>query len=409
MNTWTSLLWKQQCKKTDRGGNQLYFVGIDISKFKHDCAIVDELGDVITPSWSFQNDREGFSLLKELLDALDGEKKIGLEATGHYGQNLKLFLENNDFSFMEFNPLLINRFVHSKSLRKTKTDSIDALMIAQYLMTVEYKPYPPSFYTLEKLKSLTRFRDSLIRQRSKQLVELTNILDKVFPEFKSFFKGRFSATALYILFHYASPEKISNMNSKSYEPLRRLSRGRFSMVDFVELKTLARNTVGSTCDYLLQEMEITIDIYNQLQSKVEEIELQIHNCVLGLTPPMLTIPGIGVASAAVILSEFGDLSKFNSPSKLLSFAGMEPGYFQSGTSESTGKMVKHGSSHLRYAMMNCAQTVINNEPTFAAYYAKKRAEGKEHRVALTHVAKKLLRVIYTLQTKELSYNPDLVR
>lgn len=387
----------------------MYFVGIDISKFKHDCAIVDELGDVITPSWSFQNDREGFSLLKELLDALDGKKKIGLEATGHYGQNLKLFLENNDFSFIEFNPLLINQFVHSKSLRKTKTDSIDALMIAQYLMTVEYKPYPPSFYTLERLKSLTRFRDNLIRQRSKQLVELTNILDKVFPEFKPFFKGRFSATALYILSHYASPEKISNMNSKSYEQLRRLSRGRFSMVDFVELKTLARNTVGSTCDYLLQEMEITIDIYNQLQSKVEEIELHIHDCVLGLTPPMLTIPGIGVASAAVILSEFGDLSKFNSPSKLLSFAGMEPGYFQSGTSESTGKMVKHGSSHLRYAMMNCAQTVINNEPTFAAYYAKKRAEGKEHRVALTHVAKKLLRVIYTLQTKELSYNPDLVR
>ena len=387
----------------------MYFVGIDISKFKHDCAIVDELGDVITPSWSFQNDREGFSLLKELLDALDGKKKIGLEATGHYGQNLKLFLENNDFSFMEFNPLLINRFVHSKSLRKTKTDSIDALMIAQYLMTVEYKPYPPSFYTLEKLKSLTRFRDSLIRQRSKQLVELTNILDKVFPEFKPFFKGRFSATALYILSHYASPEKISNMNSKSYEPLRHLSRGRFSMVDFVELKTLVRNTVGSTSDYLLQEMEITIDIYNQLQSKVEEIELQIHDCVLDLAPPMLTIPGIGAASAAVILSEFGDLSKFNSPSKLLSFAGMEPGYFQSGTSESTGKMVKHGSSHLRYAMMNCAQTVINNEPTFAAYYAKKRAEGKEHRVALTHVAKKLLRVIYTLETKELSYNPDLVR
>ena len=387
----------------------MYFVGIDVSKFKHDCAIIDELGTVITPSWSFQNDCEGFSLFRELLDSLDGEKKIGLEATGHYGQNLKMFLENNGFSFMEFNPLLINRFVRSKSLRKTKTDSIDALMIAQYLMTVEYKPYPPSFYTLEKLKSLTRFRDSLIRQRSKQLVELTNILDKVFPEFKPFFKGRFSATALYILSHYASPEKISNMNSKSYESLRRLSRGKFSMVNLVELKTLARNTVGSTSDYLLQEMEIIIDIYNQLQSKVEEVEQQINDCVLVIDPPMLTIPGIGVSSAAVILSEFGDFSKFNSPSKLLSFAGLEPGYFQSGTSESTGKMVKHGSSHLRYAIINCAQTVINNEPTFAAYYAKKRAEGKEHRVALTHVAKKLLRVIYTLQMKEVPYNPDLVR
>ena len=395
--------------KYNKRRKPMYFVGIDISKFKHDCAIIDELGDVITPSWSFQNDCEGFSLFRELLDALDGEKKIGLEATGHYGQNLKLFLENNGFTFMEFNPLLINRFVRSKSLRKTKTDSIDALMIARYLMTVEYKPYPPSFYTFEKLKSLTRFRDSLIRQRSKQLVELTNILDKVFPEFKPFFKGKFSVTALYILAHYASPEKISNMNSKSYESLRRLSRGRFSMVDFVELKSLARNTVGATNDYLLQEMEITIDIYNQLQSKVEEIEQQINDCVLVLDPPILTIPGIGVSSAAVILSEFGDFSKFSSPSKLLSFAGMEPRYFQSGTSECTGKMVKHGSSHLRYAIMNCAQTVINNEPTFAAYYAKKRAEGKGHRVALSHIAKKLLRVIYTLQTKELTYNPEFIR
>ena len=116
----------------------MYFVGIDISKFKHDCAVIDELGDTVTPSWSFSNDWEGFSHLKALLDSLKGEKKIGLEATGHYGQNLKLFLESNGFTFMEFNPLLVSRFVRSKSLRNTKTDSIDALSIAHYVMTVEY-------------------------------------------------------------------------------------------------------------------------------------------------------------------------------------------------------------------------------------------------------------------------------
>ena len=160
----------------------MYFVGIDISKFKHDCAIIDELGDVITPSWSVQNDRGASTTLlsgytgRELLDALEGEKKIGLESTGHYGQNLKLFLENNGFSFMEFNPLLVNRFVRSKSLRKTKTDSIDALMIAQYLMTVEYKPYPPSFYTLEKLKSLTRF---LVIQLYWSVLEFTRMQRKL--------------------------------------------------------------------------------------------------------------------------------------------------------------------------------------------------------------------------------------
>lgn len=124
---------------------------------------------------------------------------------------------------------------------------------------------------------------------------------------------------------------------------------------------------------------------------------------------MLTVPGIGVDSAAVILAEFGDFSKFQNPSQMLSFAGMEPGYFQSGTSESTGKMVKHGPSFLRYALINCTQTVINYEPTFAQYYAKKRAEGKPYRVALTHTAKKLIRVIFTLQTRNITYDSDSVR
>ena len=387
----------------------MYFVGIDISKFKHDCAIIDELGDVITSSWSFNNDCEGFSLFRELLNALDGEKKIGFESTGHYGHNLKMFLESNNFSFMEINPLLITRFVRGKSLRKTKTDTLDAQSIAQYLMTVEYKPYPPSFYHMDQLKSLTRFRDSLVRQHSRQLVELTNILDKVFPEFKPFFDGRFSGTALYILAHYQSPEKIANMNAKSYEALRKKSRGKFSMVKFAQLKALAKNTVGRSDDYLLKQMEITIDIENQLDAKIDEITFQISECIRGLNPPILTIPGIGEQTAAIILSEYGDINKFEGPAQMLSFAGLEPGYFQSGQAEHGGHMVKHGSSHLRYALMNACLPLITFEPVFAEYYAKKRSEGKPHRVALTHVAKKLLRVIYTLQTKNISYDPMMIR
>ena len=386
----------------------MYFVGIDISKFKHDCAILDELGDVITSSWSFNNDCEGFSQFKQLLQALGGEQKIGFESTGHYGQNLKLFLESNGFSFMEINPLLISRFVRSKSLRNTKTDTLDAEYIAQYLMTVEYKPYPPSFYHMDKLKSLTRFRDSLVRQRSRQLVELTNILDKVFPEFKPFFDGHFSATALYILANYQSPEKISNLNAKSYEILRRKSRGRFTMAKFVQLKALAKNTVGRSDDFLLQQLDMILDIHAQLDSKISEVEGQIQECIMGINPPILTIPGIGYLSAAVILSEYGDFSKFENPSKMLSFAGLEPGYFQSGQSEHTGHMVKHGSSYLRYALLNACLPLITNEPVFAEYYAKKRAEGKPYRVALTHVAKKLLRVIYTLQTKNIPYDSALI-
>jgi len=385
----------------------MYFIGIDISKFKHDCAVLDEIGDLIMPSWSFANDCEGFSTLRDFLNSLEGEKRIGLESTNHYGQNLKLFLESNGFTFMEFNPLLISRFVRSKSLRNTTNHSISAQNIARYVMTVEYKPCPPSFYHLDKLKSLTRFRNSLVRQRSRQLVDLTTVLDKTFPEFKPFFKGRLSVTALYILSNYQTSEKIANM--RAYEPLRKLSRGHFTMSHFVQLKILAKNSVGASSDYLIGQMEILLELYNQINAKVDELDGQIKDCIRGIDPPCLSLPGIGGLSAAIILSEFGDFSKFQNPSKMLSFAGMEPGYFQSGQSEFTGHMVKHGSSQLRYTLMNGCLPLIAHEPVFAEYYAKKRAGGKTHRVALTHVAEKLLRVIYTLQTKNVRYDPNLIR
>ena len=124
---------------------------------------------------------------------------------------------------------------------------------------------------------------------------------------------------------------------------------------------------------------------------------------------MLSIPGIGPFSAAVILSEYGDINNFDSPAKMLSFAGLEPGYYQSGVSEHTGKMVKHGSGHLRATLMNCCLPLISHDLIFAQYYSKKRAEGKSHRVALSHVAKKLVRVIYTLQTKNTTYDSSLIR
>jgi hypothetical protein len=98
------------------------------------------------------------------------------------------------------------------------------------------------------------------------------------------------------------------------------------MSTFILLKILAKNTVGG------------------LDAKIQEIEGQVIECIKGINPPMLSIPGIGALSAAIILSE-----KYENPSKMLSFAGLEPEYFQS---RHTGRMVKHGSSHLCYALMN---------------------------------------------------------
>ena len=145
----------------------MYFVGIDISKYKHDCFICTETGEVIEENLSFKNTNEGFQQLLNLLKSLDNSQtiRIGFEATGHYGINLKLSLEKNNYSFMEFNPNLVKQFIKSQTLRKTKTDKKDATWITRYLISVDYKPHPSQFYHKFTLKSLSRKRDKLVFQR----------------------------------------------------------------------------------------------------------------------------------------------------------------------------------------------------------------------------------------------------
>ena len=337
------------------------------------------------------------------------EIRIGFEATSHYCINLKLFLEKNHHSFMELNPLLIRQFVNAQTLRRTKTDSIDCQAIAKYMTTIEYKPYPTGFYHMYSLKSLTRLRDSLIRQRSRHMVQLTNVLDHIFPEYKPFFSNRFSVTSIYILDKYRTVSAIANMNAKSYDHLHSISRGRFSMDKFFALKNLAKNTIGESNEVFELELDMLLDLYHTISSKIDEVDGKIYEIISILKPQTMTIRGIGYISAASIIAEFGDINRFKGPAQMLSFAGLEPGYYQSGLAEYGGHMVKRGSPYLRCAILNVCLPLTQHNPIFAEYYHKKRAEGKPHRVALSHVAKKLIRVIYTLETKNIPYNEDLLK
>lgn len=386
----------------------MIYIGIDISKYKHDCFICSNTGEVIIENLSFENNKKGFQKFADLLKPYDNSNvHIGMEATGHYGLNLKLFLEKNNYSFMEFNPLLVKEFAKSLTLRKTKTDKVDATIICQKLMSVPYKPNSKLFYHKYSIKSLTRLRETLIKQRSKYLVQVTNILDILFPEFKPFFSNRFSNTSLFILNKYKNTEKIAKM--KDFESINKISHGRFSYAKFIKLKELAKNTIGESNENFEFELQIILNLYYEIDSKIDSIDKKISTIIKELNPPTLSIPGIGVISCASIISEFGDISKFNSPAQMLSFAGLEPGVIESGTISSKGKMVKRGSGYLRHSIMNVAMTVIANNHTFYEYYYKKRSEGKCHRVALSHVCKKIIRVIYMLETKNIQFDPSLLR
>ena len=388
-----------------------YFVGIDISKYKHDCCIIHAADQSVVAKFTFQNDMDGFQQLIISLNSLSSPEniRIGFESTAHYALNLELFLEKAHHSFMEVNPVLISEFKKSTSLRRTKTDSIDCESIARWLMTVEYKPHSKGFYHAYSLKSLTRLRDRLVRQRSFYLVKITNVLDHTFPEFKPFFRGRFSKTALYLLENYGSAEKMVHMNSSSYEKLRSLSRGKFSPQQFLALRSLAANTVGVNNSIFDTELNCLLTLYKDVAEQVSVLEAQIHKLIEEVHPHYMSIPGIGPLSAAVIYAEYGDISNFSTPAQMLAFAGLEPGISQSGNEEHGGRMVKRGSSQLRYVLMNCALPLIRFDMTFAAYYARKRTEGKPHRVAMSHVAKKLVRVIFALEKQNTDFNTQVLR
>ena len=389
----------------------MYFIGIDISKYKHDCCIISAADQKVVSKVTIKNNKSGFDELLTIINSLSNPEdiRIGFESTAHYALNLELFLENSLLTFMEVNPVLISEYKKSKTLRRTKTDSVDCESIARWLMTVEYKPHSKGFYHAYSLKSLTRLRDKLIRQRSFYLVKITNVLDHTFPEFKPFFNERLSKTALYLLENYGSAEKMARMNSASYEKLRSLSRGKFSPQQFLQLKELAANTVGVNNSIFDVELNSLLSLYKSLVKEIDTIEKEINKLIEEVHPHYMSIPGIGPLSAAVIYSEYGDISNFSNPSQMLAFAGIEPGINDSGTESHGGRMVKRGSSQLRYTLINCCLPLIRFDMTFATYYAKKRGEGKPHRVAITHVAKKLIRVIYALERQDIDFNAQKLR
>lgn len=387
-----------------------YHVGIDVSKRKHDVFAMDQDGAVALKPFQIRNDAEGFSNLLKSLEAL-GDKAgvaICMESTGHYHKAVYGFLTDNGYSPSVVNPYLVSAFVRGTTLRKEKNDRADAIALARYSLEKGPAPGESQSDALEQLKSLTRARDRLIRERSDKIVVITNCLDRIFPEFTGFFEVK-SAVARLILSKKADAESIASMTPAFMERARKLSR-RASALKIQSLKEAASKTVGRPDPAASAIISATIPVLESVDEAVGRIEGEIKAIMSGMEEHVSSIPGISAISAAAILGEYGDVSRFGNPGKMLAFAGLESSHSQSGQSDSHGKMVKRGSPHLRYVLMNVAITAKNWNQVLAEYYNKKHVtEGKKRRVALNHVAKKLIRIIWKLQTEGIDFDASKLR
>lgn len=387
----------------------MIYVGIDVSKDKHDCFITNSDGKVLFKAFTIPNNRLGFEELYQRIEtvATDLSKvKVGLEATGHYSYNILGFLLDKGLTTFVINPLHTNLYRKSLSLRKTKTDKVDAHTIATMLMSdVNLKSYSDISYHNEELKSLTRYRFDKVKERSKLKISISRLVTILFPELEKLVSTLHTASVYALLFEYPGATLIANVHlTRLTNLLEGSSRGRYKKDTAIMFREAARTSIGSIMPAKSLELKHTIKLIQELDSEIDEIESEIKRIMDKINSPILSIPGISYRMGAMIIAEIGDFSRFDSPDKILAYAGLSPSTYQSGQFESSyAHMEKRGSRYLRYALFNATKFVCNWDQTFASYLAKKRAEGKHYYVAISHAAKKLVRVIYQLEKSGQSY------
>ena len=292
-----------------------------------------------------------FSLCDDFSDI-----EIGLESTGHYSNNLVNFLHDKRLSVKVFNPLLVQRLRKAATLRRTKTDKADAKFLATMLYGDDSKPVGKSLSQIEELKTLTRHRFRLVKATSKHRQHVSRLVTLVFPEIASVFCSTSLVTVRELLMQFPSADAIAKADIRCLTNLLWIaSKHRFGRDKAEEIRNLARISIGTSNRGTSFELQQHLQAVNFLKQQVKELDAQIKAIMDEINSPILTIPGISYTLGAMILSEIGDIKNFANPAKLLAFAGLDPSCYQSGNfNADRTPMVKHGSSYLRYALIQAS-------------------------------------------------------
>ncbi len=380
----------------------MYYLGIDIGKNNHEAGFIRDDGSHVGKSLRFTNTQEGFQKLLQFLEQRLPEQEsfcVGMEATGHYWLALYSFLREQGFVLHVINPIQSDS-LRNFHIRQQKTDSVDCFLVAEVIRFGKFSETHLADEDILVLRNLARFRESLKDSCADYKRQVITVLDQVFPEYDTLFSSIFGESSKAFLKTYGTPDQVVEVNTKSLATLlRKASRGRHSTDKAREIKSLAANSVGLTlcADAFAFQIRILIEQIEFTEKQIDEIDKKISKQLKKLNSVILTIPGVGPATGAIILGEIGDIGRFSNPKKLVAFAGIDPTSYQSGNFVGQhNRLSKKGSPYLRRAVWMSALIAARYDPVFKAFYEKKRREGKAHGTALGAVARKLLYTIHAV-------------
>lgn len=391
----------------------MFYIGIDIAKKNHEASIIDSSGKSLSKSISFPNSTKGIEKFNNFIAEFGVTTNnciIGMEATGHYWIGLFSYIVDLGFTCYVINPIQSDAF-RKMYVRQTKNDSVDSFIIAQIMRFGEFSISNFSDENTFALRNLTRYRFALVDECSDWKRKLVAILDQVFPEYSSLFSNIYGVASKELLSKYPLPEDMLSIPAEELgNLLYECSKGRLGINKAEEIQSRARETFGikfAKRSFSFQIKQIISQI-SFLEEQLKEIEIEISCLLEDICPVITTITGIGSVLGASIVSEIGNISRFERANQLVAYAGLDTRIKQSGDFSATNtKLSKRGSPYLRRSIWLAATVAAFKDPALSIYYQGLRARGKAHGTAIGAVARKLTNIIFAVLRDQKPYTPNI--
>lgn len=373
-------------------------VGIDIAKSKFDYRIITEGNDRLSKG-SCQMNHEGFH--KFIADPnISKDAMFVMESTALYHIPLLNFLKEKGFDAHCVNPLLVKKQIMADSLRRTKTDSADALSIANY-GKLHYDFLKEQRNRMDdEVKAIARRRQQIVEDIARTKTQLKADLAVAWPEILTV--DIFTDSMLNFLSNYGcAAEVLASTDEDILKTLVLKGKGRGIKISISDIKKLAENSIGVIyrSDMVKDSAEKLVYLDNR-ESKLTEIlyahEQEVHSKEIEI---LTSIPGIGDKTACQFMAEIEDIKNFGTYQKLIAFAGTDPAIYQSGQQSTSGHITKHGNANLRRVCYIMATKCVAWNPILNNYYTKKRTEGFPHRKAMIATINKMIKIIFILLTR----------
>jgi transposase len=348
-------------------------VGLDVSKGEsHVQAFLDKRKPY-RKCFSIKHDVDGLGYLLKFLQEIekltDGvSPSVVLESTGHYHIPVIQFLEEQNYVYIIVNPLISHRAKNS-SLRKVKTDAVDAYHLCELFYKEELEPFKKRGIQLLNLRNLTRQQENIAEVAAQSKIQLQSIMDQVFPEYRGVFGDLYSKVSLLTLQAFPTSKAVLDVSDRELtDRIASLCKSRSEKWAEERAKKLREAALRNPFQNNLYQshifnLELMIKIVLQYQEHLSKLAAEIDALAKDIEEYKLlqSVPGIGEKIAATIISEIGEIDRFSHAKRLVAFAGVDPSVYSSGKfTASVNRITKRGSSRLRHALYMAVQSGIRD-------------------------------------------------